>query len=121
MRDLDIRRPDLRDTPRQGTVRWFKPEKGYGRITADDGEILFVLFTGMVGDGLRTLDEGDRVSFVWRGGLGDHGRHLAEDVRREPSRPVDRPGDDAEPIRALHAKAHDLTVTVRPPPPPASS
>jgi hypothetical protein len=28
-----------------GTVRWFKDEKGYGRITADDGEVLFVLFS----------------------------------------------------------------------------
>jgi hypothetical protein len=37
MSDLDIRRPDLKDASRRGTVRWFKDEKGYGRITADDG------------------------------------------------------------------------------------
>jgi CspA family cold shock protein len=84
MKDLDIRRPDLKDTPRQGTVRWFKDEKGYGRITADDGEVLFVHFSGIVGDGFRSLNEGDRVSFMWRGGVVDHGRHVAEDVRREP-------------------------------------
>ncbi|WP_198016984.1 cold shock domain-containing protein [Nocardioides sp. CF8] len=35
--DLDVRRPDLLDVGRTGTVRWFKQEKGYGRITADDG------------------------------------------------------------------------------------
>jgi len=82
MKDLDIRRPDLRDTARQGTVRWFKDDKGYGRITADDGEVLFVHFSGIVGDGFRSLNEGDRVSFVWRGGVVDHGRHVAERVQR---------------------------------------
>lgn len=66
---------------RLGTVRWFKAEKGYGRITADDGEVLFVHFSGILGAGLRSLDEGDRVSFVWRGGAVAHGRHVAQDVR----------------------------------------
>jgi cold shock CspA family protein len=83
MSDLDIRRPDLKDASRRGTVRWFKDEKGYGRITADDGEVLFVHFSGIVGEGFRSLDEGDRVSFTWRGGVVDHGRHVAENVRRE--------------------------------------
>jgi CspA family cold shock protein len=83
MTDLDIRRPDLKDVQRLATVRWYKDEKGYGRITADDGEVLFVHFSGIVGDGFRSLDEGDRVSFVWRGGVVDHGRHVAENVKRE--------------------------------------
>jgi cold shock CspA family protein len=83
MTDLDIRRPELKDVERVGTVRWYKDEKGYGRITADDGEVLFVHFSGIVGDGFRSLDEGDRVSFVWRGGVADHGRHVAENVKRE--------------------------------------
>ena len=82
MKDLDIRRPELKDVERLGTVRWFKDEKGYGRITADDGEVLFVHFSGIIGEGFRSLAEGDRVSFVWRGGVGDHGRHAAESVRR---------------------------------------
>ena len=38
--DLDIRRPDLRGVRRSGVVRWFSDDKGYGRITADDGEVL---------------------------------------------------------------------------------
>jgi hypothetical protein len=41
------------------------------------------LDSGIVGDGSRSLDEGDRVSFVWRGGVADHGRHAAENVKRE--------------------------------------
>ena len=84
MNDLDVRRPDLKDTPRQGTVRWFKDDKAYGRITADEGEVLFVHFSGIVDDGFRSLNEGDRVSFMWRGRVVDHGRHVAEHVRREP-------------------------------------
>jgi hypothetical protein len=36
MNDLEVRRPDLLDVRRAGTVRWFKDEKGYGRITAEE-------------------------------------------------------------------------------------
>ena len=78
--DLDIRRPDLLGAHRCGTVRWFKPEQGYGRITADDGEVLFVHFADIVGGGYRSLEAGQRVEFVWRGGIQDHGRHRAEEV-----------------------------------------
>jgi CspA family cold shock protein len=80
-RDLDIRRPDLDGVRRRGTVRWYKDDKGYGRITADDGEVLFVHFSGIEMDGYRSLVEGQRVSFVWRGGIQDHGRRRAEQVR----------------------------------------
>ncbi len=75
-----MRRPDLDGVERFGTVRWFKQEKGYGRITADDGEVLFVHFSDIKGAGYRVLDEGQRVRFVWRGGVADHGRHHAGDV-----------------------------------------
>lgn len=47
----------------QGKVKWFSNEKGYGFIEANDGEDVFVHFTGIVGDGFKTLDEGDSVSF----------------------------------------------------------
>lgn len=78
--DLDIRRPELLDARRTGTVRWFEAEKGYGRITADDGEVLFVHFSDVVVEGYRVLEAGQRVDFVWTGGIQDHGRHHAEDV-----------------------------------------
>ncbi|WP_439331871.1 cold-shock protein [Nocardioides flavescens] len=79
--DLDIRRVDLRGVERAGTVRWFKPDKGYGRITADDGEVLFVHFSDIQAEGYRFLEEGQRVTFSWRGGLAAQGRHHAEQVR----------------------------------------
>src|SRR5215208_5760929 len=48
----------------QGTVKWFNEEKGYGFITPDGGsEELFVHYSGIVGEGFRSLEEGDRVSF----------------------------------------------------------
>ena len=78
--DLDIRRPELLGARRTGTVRWFKAEKGYGRITADDGEVLFVHFSDVVMDGFRLLEADQRVDFVWNGGIQGHGRHHAEDV-----------------------------------------
>ena len=74
-------RPDqLLGVERRGTVRWFKEDKGYGRITADDGEVLFVHFSSIVADGYRSLVAGQRVQFKWRGVVVDHGRHHAEDV-----------------------------------------
>ena len=47
-----------------GTVKWFSNEKGYGFITPEDGSRdVFVHFSGIVGEGHRSLDEGQRVSF----------------------------------------------------------
>ena len=47
----------------QGTVKWFNPEKGFGFISRDDGDDVFVHHTAIIGDGYRSLDEGQRVSF----------------------------------------------------------
>jgi CspA family cold shock protein len=47
----------------QGTVKWFNAAKGYGFITRDDGDDVFVHHTAIIGDGYRSLDEGQKVSF----------------------------------------------------------
>lgn len=47
----------------EGVVKWFNPEKGYGFISQNDGEDLFVHFSEIKMDGFKTLDEGQRVSF----------------------------------------------------------
>ena len=47
-----------------GTVKWFSDDKGFGFITPDDGgRDLFVHFSGIAGDGFRSLDEGAKVSY----------------------------------------------------------
>ncbi|MFJ7972531.1 cold-shock protein [Psychrobacillus sp. NPDC096389] len=47
----------------QGKVKWFNNEKGYGFIEYNDGEDVFVHFTGIQGDGFRALEEGQEVMF----------------------------------------------------------
>ncbi len=47
----------------QGTVSWFNNTKGYGFIGREDGPDVFVHYSAIVGDGYRTLQEGDRVTF----------------------------------------------------------
>ncbi len=47
-----------------GTVKWFSDEKGFGFITPDEGgRDLFVHFSGVSGDGYRSLEEGAKVSY----------------------------------------------------------
>ncbi|ACR78837.1 MULTISPECIES: cold-shock protein [Kosmotoga] len=47
----------------KGTVKWFNAQKGYGFITRDEGEDVFIHFSGIVSDGFKTLEEGQRVEF----------------------------------------------------------
>ena len=47
----------------QGTVKWFNPDKGYGFISREDGDDLFVHYSEIQMDGFKTLDEGQAVEF----------------------------------------------------------
>jgi CspA family cold shock protein len=47
----------------RGTVKWFSSEKGYGFISRDDGDDVFVHFSAIEGDGYRNLEEGQTVEF----------------------------------------------------------
>ncbi|HVE91288.1 MAG TPA: cold-shock protein [Actinomycetota bacterium] len=46
-----------------GTVKWFKGEKGYGFITGEDGQDVFVHFSAIQMEGYKSLEEGQKVSY----------------------------------------------------------
>ena len=47
----------------RGTVKWFNESKGFGFITAEDGQDVFVHYSAITGGGFKTLAEGDKVTF----------------------------------------------------------
>ena len=47
----------------KGTVKWFNGSKGYGFIAREEGDDVFVHFKAIIGDGYKSLDEGDQVQF----------------------------------------------------------
>ncbi|OGO12441.1 MAG: cold-shock protein [Chloroflexi bacterium RBG_13_68_17] len=47
----------------QGTVKWFNAGKGYGFISREGGEDVFVHHTAILAEGYRSLEEGQRVEF----------------------------------------------------------
>jgi len=47
----------------QGTVKWFNDTKGFGFITGEDGNDVFVHYSSIEGDGFKSLAEGQAVSY----------------------------------------------------------
>jgi CspA family cold shock protein len=64
----------------EGTVKWFSAEKGYGFITPDEGEDLFVHFSEIQSDGFKSLKEGERVTFEVT--TGNRGKQQAAKVSK---------------------------------------
>ncbi|MBU1095688.1 MAG: hypothetical protein CVV23_13885 [Ignavibacteriae bacterium HGW-Ignavibacteriae-2] len=48
----------------QGSVKWFNSTKGYGFIQRENGEDVFVHFQSIIGDGYKSLEEGQKVEFT---------------------------------------------------------
>jgi CspA family cold shock protein len=48
----------------QGTVKWFNSSKGYGFISQENGDDVFVHFQSIISDGYKTLNDNDKVEFV---------------------------------------------------------
>jgi superfamily II DNA/RNA helicase len=74
-------RPSTRTKKRakmaEGTVKFFNAEKGYGFISREGGDDVFVHFSNIVGDGYKTLNEGQRVEFeIGRGKKGDEAQNV---------------------------------------------
>ena len=64
----------------EGTVKWFNPDKGYGFISHECGDDVFVHFSEIQGDGFKTLDEGQAVVFDIT--EGQNGKKQASNVRK---------------------------------------
>jgi CspA family cold shock protein len=62
-----------------GTVKWFNDAKGYGFISTDEGEDIFVHHTEIQGEGFKTLAEGDKVEFeVVKGDKGNKAQKVVK-------------------------------------------
>ncbi len=62
-----------------GTVKWFNAAKGYGFITRENGEDVFVHYSAIQMEGFRALEEGDSVEFEVE--MGPKGAHAANVIR----------------------------------------
>ena len=60
-----------------GTVKFFNAEKGFGFISREQGDDVFVHFSNISGNGYKTLDEGQRVEFdIGPGRKGDEAQNV---------------------------------------------
>ena len=65
----------------EGVVKWFDPKKGYGFIEQQGGEDIFVHYSGIAGNGFRSLRAGEKVEFEIS--QGPRGPQAREVVRRQ--------------------------------------
>ncbi|MDR3315598.1 MAG: cold shock domain-containing protein [Coriobacteriales bacterium] len=64
----------------EGKVKWFNPDKGYGFISREDGDDLFVHYSEIQTDGFKTLEEEAAVEFDIT--TGQNGKLQASNVRK---------------------------------------
>jgi len=62
-----------------GTVKWFNNQKGYGFISPESGDDVFVHHSEIQGDGYKSLDEGQKVEFeIAEGPKGDQAKNVVK-------------------------------------------
>jgi len=63
----------------QGKVKWFNNQKGYGFISRDGGDDVFVHHSAILGDGYKTMQEGQDVEFeIESGPKGEHAKNVVK-------------------------------------------
>ncbi|AST91507.1 cold-shock protein [Sutcliffiella cohnii] len=63
----------------QGTVKWFNSEKGFGFIEREGGDDVFVHFSAIQGEGFKSLEEGQKVTFeIVQGNRGDQAANVTK-------------------------------------------
>lgn len=72
-----------------GKVKWFDPKKGYGFIIGDQGQDVFVHYSSIVGEGFRTLKDGETVNY-----------EMVQGDKGFQARNVERPAAEAAPPQA---------------------
>ena len=95
-------------TRRDGTVKWFNPNKGFGFIEQDSGEDLFVHQSEIRQDGFRFLNLGDRVEFEV--GTGKKGPVALKVSRTQAAVPDKYPNFNEEPEEALINKISETQL-----------
>ena len=79
MKDEEVVRMQIQETSEmaQGTVKFFNAEKGYGFISREGADDVFVHYSNIAGDGYKSLDEGQRVEFdIGKGKKGDEAQNV---------------------------------------------
>ena len=82
----------------QGEVKWFDPKKGYGFIVGPEGQDVFVHFSQIMGDGFRSLKDGEQVEYDLS--EGDKGLQAREVKRVEVTAEVETAGVETESVSA---------------------
>ncbi|MFT4413035.1 cold-shock protein [Fredinandcohnia humi] len=63
----------------EGTVKWFNAEKGFGFIEREGGDDVFVHFSAIQGEGFKSLEEGQKVTFdITQGNRGDQAANVVK-------------------------------------------
>ncbi len=76
-----------------GTVKWFDAKKGFGFILGPNGKDVFVHFSSILGEGFRSLTDGEQVEY--EPVTGDKGL-LAQQVRRIPAASTTEPNQEPQ-------------------------